>query len=137
MRIIANTHRGQALLPTGTPTDPATGTPTPWGSPTPTYNPNNPDATAPPLPTDTPFPLLITTINGRFFYNPDNNSQNFNVTTATPPAFAEQFPVVAFDPRSDIELGCPHTANDSTRPFTDVIPGTPGTPCGQQPAQSL
>jgi hypothetical protein len=132
VRIIFNTNGRQALLGE----DPPTPSPTPSSSPTPTPDTTNPDVTPtePPDPTNTPFPLLITTVNGRFFPNP-TNSGAFEVTTATPAVFSEQFPVVAFNPPDGVTLVCSHTANQETRPFTDVIPGTPGTPCAEQPAQ--
>ncbi len=132
VQIIANSHSGPVLLPTDTPTDP----PTPWGSPTPTQDVNNPAVTPsePPNPTNTPFPLLITSVDGRFFPN-TGNICTFSVTTATPAAFSEQFPVVGFNPPGGVSIGCPGSANESTHPFTDVLPGTPGTPCVQQPAQ--
>ena len=128
MHISANEQTYQVAQPTDTPTAPLTATP--WGSPTPTAGGSSPNTT----PTDPPFPLLITLVNGRFFPNPSNNGA-FNATTATPPVFSQQFPVVGFNPPSNVSIGCTHTAYQETRPFTDVIPGTPGTPCVEQPAQ--
>jgi hypothetical protein len=120
----------QTDLPTITPT--ATGSATPTNTPTLTPSGNNPLVT----PTDTPFPLLVTTIHARVFAN-NPDSCSFALTPNATPYFEQDFPVIAFNPPSGVSLGCVPDANHSTRPFTDMVP-TPnsyGTPCGAIPKQ--
>jgi hypothetical protein len=99
-------------------------------------------------PTDTPTPeftpdpnaprIFITSQDARFFPNSDEHTCSFaTVTTATPPAFTEpkKFPVINFNPELNPGgCGAP-VPGPTTRPFTDLIPHTGGTPCATQPAQ--
>lgn len=106
--------------------------------PTPTSTPdlNDPDILSA-TPTHTPFPILMTTVQGRFFANAWEGCF-FNATAATPPAFSLSFPVIAFNPPSSVSLVCvpPTPVNEITRPFTDVIPPTPPpNVCDTRPAR--
>jgi hypothetical protein len=80
-------------------------------------------AVTPSEPADTPT-VYVSSVDGRFFYNPTNSDQ-FVLTTQTPPAFDQQFPSINFDPSSLAGCSAATPIGQGTRPFTDLIPGTP------------
>ena len=105
--------------------DPPTDTPsaTPIGG----VEEDDPNAT----PTNTPFPLLMTQVHARILPNSGANyGCFFAVTPGTTPVFTQDFSVVAFNPPPGVNIGCTPVANPNTRPFTDMVPGTPGIGCG-------
>lgn len=108
----------------------ATDTPTPTSiasdTPIPTETPTGDLSNLPP--TSTPFPVSVSSIQGSFFPNAYPTCV-FAVTTATPPAFTKVFPLISFNPPGGVGMGCTTNINEYATPFTDVIPGTPGTNC--------
>ncbi len=79
----------------------------------------------PQLPAGTPT-MYITDVEGRFFYNSAGHAY-FTVTTQTPPAFVQHFPVLNFNPPAGVVCaGTPINAN--TRPLTDANESAGCTP---------
>jgi hypothetical protein len=73
-------------------------------------------------------PVSIGTVQATFYPNP-NNSGTFDPSVLSTPSFAQQFPVIDFNPPVSAQVNCsnPTGINESTRPFTDVVPNPDGT----------
>jgi hypothetical protein len=81
-------------------------------------------------------PVAIGTVHGSFYPNP-NNSGSLDTAYLTNPVFAQDFPVIDFNPPAAAQVNCSNSTgiDENTRPYTDVIPNSDGT-CSTQPARS-
>jgi len=61
--------------------------------------------------------VYISDVEGRFFYNSGN--RYFSVTTQTPPAFVQHFPVLNFNPTAGVVCASTPVDGQAT-PLTDV-----------------
>src|ERR1700674_5554870 len=88
-------------------------------------------AQADPIPTPSPTPNLapigITQVDGRFFTNPAD-SGSFTASPSDTPVFGQTFPIVDFNPPAGA-VNCTNATgvDESTRPFTDVVPQNDGS----------
>src|SRR5437868_13181500 len=73
-------------------------------------------------------PVSITTAHGVFYSNP-NNSGQLDLSNLVTPVFAQDFPVVDFNPPASAQVSCSNSTgiNENSRPFTDVVPNADGT----------
>jgi hypothetical protein len=72
-------------------------------------------------------PVTISVVNGTFYANP-SNSGGFDSSQLSSPVFAQQFPLVGFNPPTSAQPCTNSTGVDvNTRPFTDVIPNPDGS----------
>jgi hypothetical protein len=84
-------------------------------------------------------PITVGTLQGAFYQNP-NNSGSFDLTPGNSSgllAFTQSFSSVDFNPPASASILCSNGTggvNETTRPFTDIVPNPDGT-CAQVVAQ--
>ena len=81
-----------------------------------------------------PAPIAMGPVQGNFYAEP-GTAQSFTATTSDAPLFAQQFPVVDFNPPAGIVPGNASGVGPNTRPFTDVTTNLAGGFTGTMVAQ--
>ncbi len=96
---------------------------------------STPSTVVPPsIPSGYSAPVMTTAVHANFFAS-DQAATAFTATPATPPAFTQTFPNIAFDPPVGVIANAPAGVTSSTRPFTDVTLDPAGAPTGKIVAQ--